>query len=145
VASIPIDLKDLQDMHIMDIFRLCGSLFPINDLLAFPMPESKTERLINALATCENEVWRFQTCFDSDRSIVDILNRFKSGMLAADQLQLDLAKRQLFSHFDSVCLIPDSMASNCKFSPWYSMMYSSVFNSLPDRDAYIVYQLFIDF
>jgi hypothetical protein len=36
VPSIPIDLKDLQDMHIRDVSWLCRSLFPINDVLAFP-------------------------------------------------------------------------------------------------------------
>jgi hypothetical protein len=67
VPSIPIDLKDLQNMHITDVSRLCRPVFPINDLLAFPMPESKTEWLINALATSESGVWRARTCGDSDR------------------------------------------------------------------------------
>jgi hypothetical protein len=132
-------------MHIMDVLRLCRSLFPINDLLAFPMPESTKERLINALAICESGAWRFRTCFDSDRSVIGVLNRFKSEMLTADQLQLDLVKRQLLSHFGNICLIPDSITSHRKFSPRYSMMDSPVFNSLPDRDTHIVCQLFVDF
>jgi hypothetical protein len=118
VPSIPIDLKDLQDIDITNVLRLCRLLFPINDLLAFPMPEFEKEKLTNALATCESDIWRFRTCFDSDRSIVDVLNHFESELSAPNQLQLDLAKRQLLSHFESVCLIPDSMASHRKFSPW---------------------------
>jgi hypothetical protein len=51
-----------------------------------------------------------------DRKVVDALNRFKSETSAAGQLQLDLAKRQLFSHFEGVCLIPDSTARYRTFS-----------------------------
>jgi hypothetical protein len=118
-------------MHIVNVLRLCRMLFPINDLLAFPMPESTKERLINALATCERGVWRFRMCFDSDRSANDVLNRFKNEMSVADQLQLDLAKRQLLSHFDGICLIPDSITSHCNFSPRYSMMDSPYLMSCP--------------
>jgi 4-alpha-glucanotransferase len=145
VPSIPIDLKDLQDMHIADISRLCRPLFPINDVLSFPMSESTKEKLINALATCESGVWRFRTCFESDRDVVDVLNRFKSAAQSADQIQVELAKKLLLSHFEGVCLIPDSVEPHRKFYPRYSMMDSSVFNSLPERDAHILYQLFVDF
>jgi hypothetical protein len=56
VLSILIDLKDLQDMHITNVQRLYRPLFPINDLVVFPMPESKKERLINTLVTCESSI-----------------------------------------------------------------------------------------
>jgi hypothetical protein len=66
-------------------------------------------------------------------------------MAVADQLWLDLAKRQLLSHFEGVCLIPDLTTPHRMFSLRFSMMDSLVFNSLPTRDAHIVCQLFIDF
>jgi hypothetical protein len=66
-------------------------------------------------------------------------------MTVADQLRLDLAKRQLLSHFEGACLIPDSTASHRMFSLRFSMMDSLIFNSLPKRDAHIVCQLFVDF
>jgi 4-alpha-glucanotransferase len=145
VPSIPIDLKDLQDMHIADISRLCRPLFPINDVLSFPMSETKKEKLINALATCEAGIWRFRASFESDRDVVEVLNRFKIASQPSDQLQVDLAKKLLLSHFEGVCLIPDYLEPHRKFYPRYSMMDSSVFNSLPERDAHILYQLFVDF
>jgi 4-alpha-glucanotransferase len=145
VPSIPIDLKDLQEMHITDISRLCRPLFPINDVLSFPMSEQKKEKLINALATCEGGVWRFRTCFETDRDVVDVLNRYKIGAQPPDQLQLELAKKLLLSHFEGVCLIPDFGEPHRKFYPRYSMTDSSVFNSLPERDAHVLYQLFVDF
>jgi hypothetical protein len=46
--------------------RLCRPFFPINDLLALPMPESKKEKLINAIVTYENGIWRFRTYNDYD-------------------------------------------------------------------------------
>jgi hypothetical protein len=102
------------------------------------MPKSTKEKLINALATCEGGISRFRPCFDSDRSVIDVLKHFKSESPLEDQLQFDLAKRQLLSHFEGMCLIPDSMPPHRKFSQQYSMMDSPVFNSLPERDTDIV-------
>jgi 4-alpha-glucanotransferase len=145
VPSIPVGIKDLQDMQIGDISRLCRPIFPINDVLAFPLPELVAERLINALATCENGTWRFRSCFESDRDVTQVLDRFKQGVPLGEQFHFDLAKKFLLSHFEGVCLIPDFLEPHRKFYPRYSMTDSTVFNSLPEREAHILYQLFVDF
>lgn len=145
VPSLPIDIKDLHDLQIRDISRLCRPLFPINDVISFALPEPTKEKLINSLATCENGTWRFRAKFESDRDIIAVLKEFKKGCSLNDQLQFALAKRILLSHFESVCLIPDYKEPHRKYYPRYSMTDSTVFKSLPERDAQVLYKLFVDF
>lgn len=146
VPSIPIDIKDLYDLQIRDVGRLCRPLFPINDILSFPMSEDTKEKLINALATCENGTWRFRSEFESDRQIIQVLKRqFKKSCSLDERLQFNLVKKILLSYFESVCLIPDQKEPHRKYYPRYSMTDSVVFNSLPERDAQVLYKLFVDF
>ena len=146
VPSIPIDIKDLYDLQIRDISRLCRPLFPINDVLSFPMSEATKEKLINALATCENGTWRFRSQFESDRQVIRALKKqFKQSCSLDERLQFDLVKKILLSYFESVCLIPDQKEPHRKYYPRYSMTDSTVFNSLPERDAQVLYKMFVDF
>jgi hypothetical protein len=145
VPSIPIDIRSLHDVQIGDISRLCRPLFPISDVLSLPLPESVKERMIHGLATCENGIWRFRSFIETDRQLKACLRNFKTLANSSDALQFKVAKRILLSHFESICLIPDRENPHKSYYPRYSMTDSSVFKSLPDRDAQVVYKLFVDF
>jgi len=145
VPSNPIDIKDLQDLQIRDIARLCRPLFPISDVLSFALPEPVKEKIINLLAVCEGGIWKFRSKYTTDTSIKEVIKQLTEGLDEVQKLQYNLAEKILLSHFESVCLIPDREQPHKKYYPRFSMTDSTVFRSLPERDAQVLYKLFVDF
>jgi 4-alpha-glucanotransferase len=147
VPSIPIDSGRLREMQIGDVSGLCRPLFPIGDVLSMPLCEEVKERMIKALAVCENGVWHFRSVFETDREIRGAIKRCRCAATESggEGLQFKVAEKILLAHFESVCLIADCEKPHRSYYPRYSMTDSTVFKSLPDRDAQVVYKLFVDF
>lgn len=145
--SIPIDTRDLYEHGISDIFRLFHPLFPIIDIQSFPMSPDIRETIIQRLAI-QNEqgIWLFKPELRTDRDIKKVFKELKTISPEGERLQLALAKKIVLSHFESVCLIPNYTKSDLnEFYPRYAMTDSTVFKTLPEREAQILYKMFVDF
>ncbi|KAH0805487.1 4-alpha-glucanotransferase DPE2 [Histomonas meleagridis] len=145
VPSIPINIQDLNNHQITDIDNLCVPYFPVNDILSINLPMSIKEKLISNLSININGRYRFRPDFKSDREVSAAIKSFQEGLSFDEQLQLKLASKIILSSFESICLIPDITSPHDKFYPRFSMTDSIVFKSLPEREAQILYKLFIDF
>ena len=146
VPSIPICTKDLNDLQLRDISQFCRPIFPINDALSFSLPENMKERIINMLATCEGGVWRFRAQFETDTSVKEALAKLSEGITdPRQQFQFELAQKILLSQHESVCLIPDKEEPHRKYYPRFSMTDSNAFKLLSERDAQVLYKLYVDF
>lgn len=143
--SIPIDVKDLNDLQLKDISRFCRPIFPIIDVLSFGLPEKTKERIINKLAVCEGGIWRFRAQFETDTAVKNALNELSDGLDMQQKLQFSLAEKILLAQYESVCLIPDREQPHRKYYPRFSMIDSTIFKLLSERDAQILYKLFVDF
>ncbi|KAK8853735.1 hypothetical protein M9Y10_016278 [Tritrichomonas musculus] len=146
VPSIPISSRDLQEHDITDISRLYRPIFPMSDVQSFSMPEDTRNEIIERLAAKEGEYWLFKANLRTDRDIISVFKELKKNCSLEERLQLAMAKKILLSNFESVCLIPDSDREDNKlFYPRYSMTDSTVFKTLPEREAQILYKMFVDF
>lgn len=145
VPSSPVDVKSLTELGLRDISQLCRPIFPISDALSFSLPENVREQIINLLATCDGGNWRFKADYETDTSIKQALANIAADLDIEKKLQLSLAEKILLSYFESVCLIPDKTAPHEKYYPRFSMTDSAIFKLLPERDAQVLYKLFVDF
>lgn len=145
VPSSPVDARSLSELGLRDISQLCRPIFPINDALSFSLPDDIKEEIINMLATCEGGLWRFRAQFETDTAIKAALSKISQNLDMEKKLQFSLAEKILLSYFESVCLIPERSAPHEKYYPRFSMTDSAIFKTLPERDAQVLYKLFVDF
>lgn len=143
--SMPINIQDLYNLQIHNVESLYVPIFPINDILSLNLPEKTKERLINSLAVYKNNIWRFKKEFKSDRDVVKEIKQIGKDLTIDERFQLKIARKIILSSFESICLIPDLREPTTKFYPRFSMTDSNVFKSLPERDAQILYKLYVDF
>lgn len=147
IPSNPISSQDLHEHNINDISVLYRPIFPMSDFQSFAMPENTRKMLIERLAVKDGDNWLFNPNLRTDRDIIKVFKELKERNCSVDEkLQLAMAKKILLSNYESICLIRDSdKPDNKLYYPRYSMTDSTVFKTLPEREAQILYKMFVDF
>ena len=144
VPSNPINSQDLYNLNITDLQRFYRPIFPFSDIQSLSISESTKQMILNQLSVKEGDIWRFNPNLKTDRSIMSFFHELKQNCSLEEKLQLALAKKIILSSYESVCLIQDKDNPNL-FYPRCAMTDSLVFKMLPEREAQILYKLFVDF